>query len=222
MLIFDAKSEYTAFYTNAPTSDPTNTPTSDPKNTPTSDPTNSPTADPTESPSLEPTGNPTNSPTNPSCTNININIVNFNGISANQLSGDPVLQGDMSNVTRYAIADVSSAEGIGHGAFNVIYDDVAGSDDLIDGQLQRSLTIEQLLCVFDGDEFQDMFLFINQREDEISAALANRLIALYPDEDGMEVFVALTQQFSEWILCTKYKIIVSQRSFSLLLCFTCN
>lgn len=141
-----------------------------------------------------------NEATTPFCDSVYVDIENFDSFSATQMSDDTDLQITVANATRYAVSEVSSADGIGHDAFNVFFVDVSGDYDVVDGQLQQFLSIEQLLCVFDDDNFAELFLIINQKSDEISVALTNRMTALYPDEDEMEVLVALTLQLRSPLL----------------------
>ena len=171
--------------------------TMSPTMSPTVDPTADPTADPSYDPTLQPTNVPSSSPTIPVCSSINVDLVNFNKFTASDMDQDVMYQDMVTNATRHAIADVASVHGIDHNAFNVLYEDVFGSETYGEGQLRRSLFVDMELCVFSSDDFAALLLIVENELQNIEVALLERLTALFPDQSGqgMEVAVYLPTEF---------------------------
>ena len=131
---------------------------------------------------------------------MSVDVINLMKFTDKELMGNILYQEMIANATRYSIADVAAEvdANIDLEDFNVHFQNVSGSAEYVDGQLHRSLFIEQEFCLFDGGNVEALTLIIEHEADDIAASLMIRLATLFLDGESnekMEVSVYLPTQF---------------------------
>ena len=137
------------------------------------------------------------------CVSIRIDVINFDAFNSDDLAADVSLQQQFVNVTHSAIAQIAESHNIDEDSFYVLYDDSSADTQYLDGELQRSVFINESLCTLGADDLQSLKLILQYESKEISNVLSDKLIAVYLNgevSDGMEVRLYLANQLSYYVM----------------------
>ena len=166
------------------------TPSDSPSITPSNAPSREPTLEPTDDPSPVPTTEPTlNASRYTLCTLINLDIIDFDAFTANDLDEDSELQSEIADITKDAIAEsaFSQDKSLEFNSFVVAHRNVSGDVSNVDG-VQRSLFIVQRLCTVSSDDLEALEIIIETENGDITTFIANQLITLYLNGDSSDSF----------------------------------
>lgn len=150
-------------------------------------------------PTASPTSDPSPSPTIPFCKLVNVDIVDFEAVSSDEIEDDLQLQDVFANVSHHAIAQSASDDGLAVDDFYVFHVNVSGDSEYVEDGLEWSLFFVQNLCAFDEQDLRGLVLVINNEGDEMAVAMADRLATLFLDgnsSDSMTVSIYTLTEFS--------------------------
>ena len=77
-------------------------------------------------------------------------------------------------------------DGVDGDSFYVLYHNVSGDSQYVDGALQRSIFVVERLCAFTSSTLDDLSLIIQHEGGEIAATFKRRLTALFLNGDNSE------------------------------------
>ena len=129
--------------------------------------TTEPTAGPSNDPTASPSPNPTTSPTM-ACDAILVIFTNFDVLSIDDVVVNTSIQQSMANITHSAIAESASGYGIDSDSFSVEFLNVSGD-----------LTVEYILCSTFQGTLNNLYLVIENDEDDISTYIEENMTASF-------------------------------------------
>ena len=149
------------------------------------------------------TQSPTTLPPGSFCIPIRVDIIDFDAFNSDDLSDDILLQNEVANTTHFAIAQIGENHDINSDSFYVLYNDSSADSQYIDGDLQRSVFINESLCTFGADDLQSLTLIMQYEGEAIASILSKKLTSIYSNREAsesMEVSIYILNQLRHSIM----------------------
>ena len=126
-------------------------------------------------------------------------ITNFEGFDADELSEDTELQQEIASITQQSISKGSANYSIEQDSYSVIYVDCADQCRYSDGNVDSCLFVEESLCAVSANDLQSLKSHIRHENGSIGDIMAESLTLQVLHEmpvHAVGVIIWLLNQFS--------------------------